>query len=84
MNKEDIEIKKDSYLNGINGTKSSKRLLGMLMLASSLIYGLILGLYAIQNKITNPDVCTDILQLFILGGCTLLGVGIFETKRNIK
>lgn len=84
MNKESIEKPKDSYLKGVNGAKSSKRLIGTIMLSTSLVYGLVLGVYAIQNKVVNPDICTSILQYFILGGCTLLGVGIFETKKIVK
>lgn len=82
-----MTIKKDNangFLEGGNGGKSSKRLLGIIMLISSLIFGLILGATALFFNISNAETCLEVLKYFMVGGCTLLGVGIFENNKLIK
>lgn len=83
-NEEIDNIKNSSFLTRDNGVKSSKRLLGVIMLAWALLYGGCLGLMSIFGEIKNPDITTTVLQYFILGGCTLLGVGVFEGNKKIK
>lgn len=73
--------KKDGFLNGANGAKSSKRLIGIIMLCVSLIFGAVLGGMAIFYNIKSPDIALSILQYFIMGGCSLLGIGVLEGKK---
>lgn len=71
---------KDGYLIGNNGNKSSKRLLGVIMISLAIAYGLGVGIGSVFSVIKSPDTCLTILQYFLMGGCSLLGIGVFEGK----
>lgn len=70
------------FLVGANGLKSSKRLLGIVTLAIALLLSITLEIMAIFHTIKNPEVAMTVLQYLMMGGCTLLGVGVFEAKIN--
>lgn len=74
--------KKDGFLISASGAKSSKRLLGIIMLVGSLLFGGLVGVMSIFFSIEKPDVALSILQYFIMGGCSLLGIGVLEGKKK--
>ena len=69
---------KCGFLEDANGDKSSKRLLGSVLLFAGIIFAAILFYYSIEKKATDADTAIAIINVFLVTGGTLLGIGTFE------
>lgn len=71
-----------SFLTDNNGNKSSKRLLGASLLCVALIMAIVLFIGAILGYIKDPDTAISMMNTLCIAGSSLLGIGVFEPKRQ--
>lgn len=69
---------KMGYLSDDAGNKSSKRLWGSILLCFGIFLASILFGFSIVKPEHIYTTATTILETFIVGGSSLLGIGVFE------
>ncbi len=73
---------KNKFLDDINGNKSSKRLWGSIVLSRGIILAVTLFMVSLFKCASDPTTAVKIINLCIVTGAGLLGVGIFEKERE--
>jgi len=74
---------KQGFLTDADGAKSSKRLWGSILLTSGILMGFILFAYGIIKESASFPASMEVMQMFIISGSGLLGLGIFENFKNV-
>lgn len=69
------------FLNDSNGNRSSKRLFGSVILSIAIILCLVLFGYSLLSGAKDPQTAMSIINMLLLMGCALLGIGVFENKK---
>ena len=72
------------FLNDANGNKSSKRLFGSIILSTALILCLVLFGYSMITGAKDAQTAMSVINMLLLMGCSLLGIGVFENKNINK
>lgn len=68
----------NKFLECNNGNKSSKRLWGSILLGCGIIFSIILFGYSIYKGAADAVTATSIINMFLISGGGLLGIGVFE------
>lgn len=66
------------FLQDSQGNSSSKRLWGSIVLSVGLIFACILFAYSILEGARDPSTASGIINMFLIAGSSLLGIGVFE------
>ena len=74
----------NNFLQDSIGNKSSKRLWGSILLAVGIIFSSILFMYSLYKGAVDAATALGIINMFLISGSSLLGLGVFERKINIK
>jgi len=74
----------NKFLQDSKGNKSSKRLWGSILLGSGILFSIILFFYSIWYKAGDAPTALGIINMFLISGGALLGVGVFEYLRKKK
>jgi hypothetical protein len=74
----------NGFLHDSDGDKSSKRLLGVVLLGVGIIMASTLFIFGLMRHVGDPATCLSVLQYTFMAGTSLLGLGIAEnfTFRN--
>lgn len=74
------------YLQDSEGNESSKRLWGSVLLGVGIVFSVILFAYSLLKGAEDSPTALGIINMFLLSGSGLLGIGIFEKgiKREEK
>tara|TARA_R110000868_G_scaffold382861_1_gene649513 strand:- start:223 stop:459 length:237 start_codon:yes stop_codon:yes gene_type:complete len=72
-----------SFLKDAQGNKSSKRLCGVILLGLAVVFAVILFIYSILNIKSDTATAISIINMLLLAGSSLCGVGTFEKLINI-
>lgn len=64
-----------------NGNKSSKRILGTILLVVGVLMSIALFSYSLYTKVADPTTAIDIIKLLVFAGGAMLGVTVFENKK---
>ena len=73
---------KHNFLDDINGNKSSKRLWGSIVLSSGIILAVTLFVVSLFKGADDPTTAIKIINLCVVTGAGLLGIGVFEKGRK--
>jgi hypothetical protein len=65
-------------LTDSRGNKSSKRLWGSILLTIGVIFSVILFVYSLYRGAADAPTALGIINMFLIAGGSLLGVGVFE------
>jgi hypothetical protein len=65
-------------LKDANGNPSSKRLLGAIILFNGIVMANTVFIMGLLQKIPDPDMVKNVLQIIFLTGGSLLGIGVVE------
>jgi len=68
----------NEYLQDSNGDKSSKRLFGATLLGIGVVMCIVLFWFSISKPIGDPTTAKDIIQMLLMAGAGLLGIGVVE------
>jgi hypothetical protein len=68
----------NGFLHDSEGDKSSKRLLGAILLGVGIIMASTLFIFALNKHVGDPGTCLSVLQYIFLAGTSLLGLGVAE------
>ena len=74
----------NKFLQDSKGNKSSKRLWGSILLATGIIFSTILFAYSLYRGAADAATALGIINMFLISGGGLLGIGVFEKGINIK
>ena len=74
----------NNFLQDSKGNKSSKRLWGSILLCSGIIFSTILFAYSLYRGAADAATALGIINMFLISGGGLLGIGVFEKGINIK
>jgi hypothetical protein len=68
----------NGFLHDSEGDKSSKRLVGVVLLGVALIMASTLFIFALKKQVGDPSTCLSVLQYLFIAGTSLLGIGVAE------
>ena len=74
----------NKFLQDSKGNQSSKRLWGSILLLTGIIFSVILFFFSISATISDPITASNIINMFLISGSSLLGIGTFEGGINTK
>ena len=72
------------FLEDSKGNKSSKRLWGSILLGMGIAFSVILFFYSLQNGAKDASTALGIINMFLISGSSLLGIGVFEKVINCE
>lgn len=75
-------MNKKDFLDDSSGNKSSKRLWGTILLTCGILISLVLFFYSLVDKAADASTALGIVNIFLISGSGLLGIGVFENKLN--
>ena len=70
------------YLKDGMGNKSSKRLWGSILISVGMIFSAILFGYSLNSGAEDSATALGIINMFLISGGGLLGIGVFEKGIN--
>lgn len=73
----------NKFLEDSQGNKSSKRLWGSILLAIGIIFSIILFAYSLYRGAADAATALGIINMFLISGGGLLGIGVFEKIKRI-
>ena len=68
-------------LEDCKGKKSSKRVWGSILLSIGILFSIILFCYSLYLGAKDPITANNIINMFLISGGSLLGIGVFERKK---
>jgi hypothetical protein len=68
-------------LEDSKGKQSSKRAWGSLLLSIGIIFAMILFYYSLAIGVKDATTANSIINMFLISGGGLLGIGVFEKKK---
>ena len=68
----------NNFLQDSKGNKSYKRLWGSILLGSGIIFSTILFAYSLYQGAADAATALGIINMFLIAGGSLLGIGVFE------
>jgi hypothetical protein len=68
----------NKFLQDSKGNKSSKRLWGSILLGLGIIFSIILFAYSLYQGAADAPTALGIINMFLIAGGSLLGIGVFE------
>jgi hypothetical protein len=66
------------------GNTSSKRICGFVLLGAALVMAIVLFCLSIYYSIADSSTALKIIEYFLIGGGSLLGIGVFERMSFIR
>jgi hypothetical protein len=69
---------KHDFLHDSSGNRSCKRLWGSVVLATGMIFAMILFGYSLSTGAQDPVTASSIINMFLIAGGGLLGISTFE------
>ena len=72
----------NKYLQDSAGNKSSKRLAGFFLLGTGIIFAIIAFIISIYQPLGDSKTALKIIEVFLISGGGLLGIGVFEQWRK--
>jgi len=72
----------NNFLQDSSGNKSSKRLWGAIILSMGLLFSSVLFAFSLVGEAKDAATALGIVNLFLVSGGTLLGIGVFEGRLN--
>ncbi len=72
------------FLEDANGNKSSKRLWGSIILTVGIVGSAVLFYYSLHIGAKDAATALGIINMFLIAGSSLLGIGVFEKKEEKK
>ena len=72
----------NKFLQDSSGNKSSKRLWGTIILCIGILFSSILFGFSLINGAKDAATALGIVNLFLVSGGSLLGIGVFEKRLN--
>lgn len=73
-----------NFLLDSKGNFSSKRLWGSILLTIGILFSLVLFYYSLKEGAGDSSTASGIINMFLISGSSLLGVGIFEKGITTK
>jgi hypothetical protein len=74
----------NKYLQDTKGNKSSKRLWGSILLSTGIIFSIILFYFSLFKGASDSITAMNLVNMFLISGGSLLGIGVFEKTINKK
>ena len=74
----------NKILQDKNGNMSSKRVWGSILLSSGIFFSSILFYFSLFRGTSDPNTALGIINIFLISGGGLLGIGVFEKAINKK
>ena len=68
----------NNFLQDSKGNKSSKRLWGSILLTIGVMFSVILFAYSLYQGAADAATAIGIINMFLIAGGSLLGIGVFE------
>ena len=68
----------NKFLEDSKGNKSSKRLWGSILLITGILFSAILFFYSLKIGAKDAATALGIINMFLISGSGLLGIGVFE------
>jgi len=68
----------NKFLQDSKGNKSSKRLWGSILLSIGIAFSVILFVYSLYEGAADASTALGIINMFLIAGGSLLGIGVFE------
>lgn len=68
----------NNFLEDANGNKSSKRLWGSIVLGIGILFSVVLFIYSLSKGAADASTALGIINMFLISGGGLLGIGVFE------
>ena len=69
---------RNNFLEDSKGNKSSKRLWGSILLSTGIVFSAILFVYSLFLGAKDAATALGIINIFLISGGGLLGIGVFE------
>jgi len=69
---------RNNFLQDSKGNKSSKRLWGSILLSIGISFSVILFAYSLYKGAADATTALGIINMFLISGGGLLGIGVFE------
>ncbi|MHA1540287.1 MAG: hypothetical protein ACTSXQ_07415 [Alphaproteobacteria bacterium] len=66
------------FLEDTHGNKSSKRLWGSILLGTGMSFSIVLFIYSLSKGAADAATTLGIINMFLISGGSLLGIGVFE------
>lgn len=73
-------MQQNGYLQDSHGNKSSKRLWGSILLLTGITFSGLLFMHSLHTKVADTPTTLSIINMFLISGGSLLGIGVFERK----
>jgi len=74
----------NKFLEDSKGNKSSKRLWGSVLLSTGVLFSVILFSYSLFLGAKDAPTALGIINMFLISGGGLLGIGVFEKIKENK
>ena len=74
----------NNFLEDANGNKSSKRLWGSIVLGTGILFSVVLFIYSLSKGAADAATALGIINMFLISGGGLLGIGVFENAIQKK
>lgn len=74
----------NDYLQDSKGNKSSKRLCGSILLLMGVLFSIILFYFSLHKNASDPITAMNLINMFLISGGSLLGIGVFEKTISKK
>ncbi len=68
----------NNFLEDAKGNKSSKRLWGSIILGTWILFSVVLFVYSLSKGAADAATALGIINMFLISGGGLLGIGVFE------
>ncbi len=68
----------NKFLEDSKGNQSSKRLWGSILLGIGIAFSAILFVYSLRTGAKDAPTALGIINMFLIAGSGLLGIGVFE------
>lgn len=68
----------NNFLEDAKGNKSSKRLWGSIILGTGILFSVVLFFYSLSKGAADAATALGIINMFLISGGGLLGIGVFE------